>query len=621
VNRIIRVGNAQAFWGDRPQAAAELLALRPDLDFLTMDYLAEVTMSILAQQRERDPSTGFPADFVGVVRGLCGYWAAGGRCKLIANAGGLNPLACAGACQKVLAEGGCAHLRIAIVTGDDVLPLLTDSAASPSSFVNLDDGAAIETVRARLVSANAYLGCAGIAKALDEGATLIITGRVADPSMVVGACVHAFGWKHDDWDRLAGATVAGHLLECGTQATGGISTDWLELPENGTIGYPIAEIDSTGHFVLTKPERTGGAVNLNTVKEQLIYEIGDPARYLSPDVAVSFLGIQLKDLGGNRVAVEGARGYPRPNTYKVSATYRDGFRAAGTVTIYGPHALAKARRAGSAVLERLVASGCRYRDALVECLGSGDAVPVWPAPADSLETVLRVAVESPDRSAVESFSREFFALVSAGPQGTTGYAEGRPRVHAVFRYWPCLISVEQIKEQVELLASLDPTPAGSSAPLSPRVAPLGGAHGAAHGSGRAQPSSTLVDPVGGGHSWLVRRPASSGLARPSPPAPRRLFDIALGRSGDKGISANVGIWARRPEDYPALVDWLTAAKVQEVFAPIGLEGVERFEWPALCGMNFLLKGVLRRGLRTDAQGKALAQALLCLPLDGFPEAG
>ncbi len=609
MNRIIRVGNAQAFWGDRPQAAADLLTAQPDLDFLTMDYLAEVTMSILAQQRERDPSTGFPADFVGVVRSLCGYWVRGGQCRLIANAGGLNPLACAKACQKVLLEGGCGHVRIAIVTGDDVFSQLCDPTRNDGSWSNLDDGTEIEGIRSRLVSANAYLGCGGMARALDEGATLVITGRVADPSMVVAACVHSFGWKLTDWDRLAGATVAGHLLECGTQATGGISTDWLDLPNNGNIGYPVAEIDSKGHFVLTKPRGSGGAVTLETVKEQLIYEIGDPARYLSPDVVVSFLEIQLEDLGDNRVAVQGPKGFARPETFKVSATYRDGFRAAGTVTVVGSDAVAKARRAGCVVLERLVESGWQYRDAIIECLGSGDAIPVGAILPGQEETVLRVAVESPDRGAVEAFSREFFELVSAGPQGTTGYAEGRPRVHSVFRYWPCLIAVDQVEERVEVLAPVEHALSQTAAEWPPKRDSSGGAH---------EPRVPGVRNAAGPDTWLVKRPSFFEPLGSLPPKKRRLIDIAFGRSGDKGISANVGILARDPKDYPGLVDWLTAEKVWEFFAPIGLEGVDRYEWPNLLGLNFVIRGVLRRGLRTDAQGKALAQALLCLPLDGYP---
>ena len=309
MNDVIRIGNAQAFWGDRPTAAHEILTQVPHLDFLTMDYLAEVSMSILAVQRERDERRGYAEDFVDVIMGLADYWAAGGRCRLIANAGGLNPQACAHACQAVLDHKGCRSLKIGVVFGDDCLAVLKatggPAGASQTSFANLDSHAPISTVRDRLVTANAYMGCEGIARALDAGANLVITGRVADPSMVVAACVHAFGWKQDAWDALAGATVAGHLLECGTHVTGGIATDWLNVPDPAHLGFPIAEIGRAGECVITKPDHTGGMVTEETVKEQLVYEIGDPSRYVSPDVTVSFQDVHVDSLGPNRIRVRG----------------------------------------------------------------------------------------------------------------------------------------------------------------------------------------------------------------------------------------------------------------------------------------------------------------------------
>ena len=258
----VRIGNAQAFWGDRASAAAEMLAREPDLDYLTLDYLAEVSMSILAVQRERDPEAGFARDFIDVIRSLVPYWSSGGRCRLIANAGGLNPRGCAEACREALAEAGCRSLRIGVVTGDDVLEIVRAAAANSSSpeFCNLDTGAAIGQVRDRLVTANAYLGAAPIARALADGADIVITGRVADPSLVVAACIHHFGWSDDELDRLAGATVAGHLIECGTQVTGGISTDWLDVPDAAHIGFPIVEVSEDGSCIVTKPRGTGGCV-------------------------------------------------------------------------------------------------------------------------------------------------------------------------------------------------------------------------------------------------------------------------------------------------------------------------------------------------------------------------
>ena len=586
---VVRIGNAQAFWGDRPSAARDLLAQEPGLDYLTMDYLAEVSMSILALQRERDPRLGYPRDFVEVVRQLAEYWASGGRCRLVANAGGLDPAACAAACRAVLEQAGCRPLTIGVVSGDDVLQLLRDGGAD--EFRNLDSGEPLAAVRDRLVTANAYMGCAGIVRALDAGADIVITGRVADPSLVVGACVHAFRWTLDDWARLAGATVAGHLLECGTQVTGGIATDWLDLPDPAHVGFPIAEVDREGRCVITKSPRSGGAVTAATVQEQLIYEIGDPARYVSPDVCVSFLDLAVEEDGADRVRVTGAQGGPRPATLKVSATHRDGFRAAGTLTIVGDRAREKAERCGRIVLERLAEAGWVYRDAIVECLGQGGSVPVAgivATGADARETVLRIAVEAETRDAVEAFARELMPLVTAGPQGTTGYAEGRPRVHPVFRYWPCLVDAARVEPGVDTLTTADTLAARATA---------------AH-----WPPATLV---GGGPRAAVAMPARLAVPRERAAT---LAEIAHGRSGDKGTAANVGILARSPDDYPWLVEWLSPERMARHFAPLGVTKVERHPLPNLAGLNFILHGVLRRGIRTDAQGKALAEAALAMPL-------
>lgn len=590
----VRIGNAQAFWGDRSDAAAEMLARGPDLDYLTMDYLAEVSMSILAAQRDRNPDLGYPEDFVDVVRSLAPYWSGGGRCRLIANAGGLNPLACAKRCAAVLEEVGCRTLTIAVVTGDSVLPLLKDRAGDSKTFRNLDTGDQVETVRDRLVTANAYLGAESIVAALDQGADIVITGRVADPSLAVAPCLHHFGWKADDWDRLAGATVAGHLIECGTQVTGGISTDWLSVPDPAEIGFPIVEVFEDGSCVVTKPPGTGGRVTELTVKEQLLYEIGDPGRYLSPDVTVSFLGLSVEDLGQDRVRVRGARGTPRPGTLKVSATYRDGYRAAGMLTIVGDEAVAKARRAGVVVLDRVRRAGHELRSSLVECLGAGDVVHTTGSEAASLkagslrETVLRISVESATREGAERFTRELIPLVTAGPPGTTGYAEGRPRVHPVIRYWPCLVSCEWTSPAVEFVQTSGATPAAASAAKP------------------AAPASSTNPSVSG--------TSAAPEAAPAQMAQRTLSQIACVRSGDKGTGSNVGVISRTPAAYERLRRELTVERIQAFYAPQGVESVERFELPNLGALNFLLHGVLRNSLRTDVQGKALAQALLEFPL-------
>lgn len=577
---LVRIGNAQAFWGDRCDAAAELLAQEPDLDYLTMDYLAEVSMSILAVQRERDSNAGYARDFVEVVASLAPYWSAGGRCRLIVNAGGLNPRGCAEACRAALESAGCRPMKIAVVSGDDILETIRQSRdeTSRQPFRNLDSSAPISDVVDRLVTANAYVGSVPIVEALKAGAEIVITGRVADPSLTVAACMHHFGWPETDWDRLAGATVAGHLIECGTQVTGGISTDWLSIPDPTHIGFPIVEVSDDGACIVTKPEGTGGAVTEWTVKEQLLYEIGDPSNYLSPDVAVSFLSLTVEHVGPDRVRVSGAQGRERPGTLKVSATYRDGYRAAGTLTIMGANAAAKAQLCGEIVLQRLKDSGHIVRNSVVECLG-GTAKP----PAS--EAVLRVAVEAESKAAVERFSRELMPLITAGPPGTTGYAEGRPRVHPVIRYWPCLVDRGAVESRIEWIETHAP-----SSPVSPAAGERAGVRGRAH--------PTIP-------SWPTESTQTTS---------RTLRDIALARSGDKGTSANVGVIARRTDEFPFLRDWLTSERVAEFFQADGVESVVRYELPNLCALNFLLRGVLRQGLQTDAQGKALGQRLLEMPL-------
>jgi hypothetical protein len=586
----IRIGNAQAFWGDRSTAAAELLAQEPGLDYLTLDYLAEVSMSLLASQREMSPlasqrerytEAGYPRDFVEVARSLTPYWNSGGKCRLIANAGGLNPAGCARACAQALEEAGCRSLKIAVVSGDDALDAAQTAGrngAPPeqaTTFRHLESGRPISDVVDRLVTANAYQGAGPIAEALTAGADIVITGRIADPSLAVGPCLHHFGWRADDWDRLAGATVAGHLIECGTQATGGISTDWLDLPDPSHIGFPIVEVSEDGGCVVTKPAGTGGAATAATVKEQLLYEIGDPGAYLSPDVRVSFLSLQVEDLGNDRVRVSGAKGSPPPETLKVSATYRDGFWAAGTLTIIGRDASTKAQRCGEIVLNRVREAGFALSETLIECLSGSDSL----GDVCVERTVVRVAAKAESRAALERFSKELMPLITAGPQGTTGYSAGRPPVHHVFRYWPCLIDRKAIRPQIEYLT----TNATQTSPAT--VA--------------QRPRATSVQP---------------SVAARGTNSPRVLGDIALARSGDKGTSANVGVIGRRAEDYDFLKDWLTADRVAAHFSATDVTSVTRYELPNLGALNFILHGILKNPLRTDAQGKALGQMLLAMPL-------
>jgi hypothetical protein len=446
----LRIANACAFWGDRIDAAAELISREPRIDYLTLDYLAEVSMSILARLRHRDPSTGFAADFLEVIRSLIPAWKSGAKFKIITNAGGLNPAGCAHACAKILRDAGLIGKKIGIISGDDVLSRIVDKPDSPT-FAHLETGDKLGSSINNIVTANAYLGAAPIVKVLKLGADIVITGRVADPSLTVAPCIAHFGWSETDFHALAGATVAGHLIECGTQVTGGISTDWLTLP-NSNIGFPIAEISLDGSCIITKPNGTGGVVNEQTVKEQLLYELGDPGNYLSPDVTVSFLTLRVEDLGQDRVRVSGATGRQAPEKLKVSATLRAGFRASGMLTIIGKDAVPKAQRAAEVLKDRLKLAGMLPRQFHVECLGSSDGMKgVIPVRQDLMETVLRVTVADDRREVVERFSREMIPLVTSGPQGTTGYFDGRPAVREVFAYWPCLIERSLVTPSVEMV--------------------------------------------------------------------------------------------------------------------------------------------------------------------------
>ncbi len=452
MNKPIRIANVQAFWGDYTRAAADMLRHDPEIDYLTLDYLAEVSMSILAKQQSRKPELGFPLDFVKVVESIAPYWKDGSKVRVIANAGGLAPRKCAEACAKVLAAAGCTGLKIGVVTGDSVLPIMRENNGDMPDFQNLDTGEPLGDHGASLITSNAYVGAASMVEALAAGCDLVITGRVADPSMVVAPCAHAHGWSLGEYDKLAGATVAGHLIECGTQVTGGISTNWLELDEVDKIGYPIIEVDDLGACVVTKAAGTSGRVNLRTVKEQLLYELGDPGNYLSPDCSVSFLSLTLDDLGNDRVHVSGAKGSPPPRTLKVSATQHVGYHASGSLVIFGEHAVTKAKRAGQIVLDRLESQGKKAAESRVECLGAGATVPIPALQRDDLmEVVLRVSVADPNRDVVSQFASDWTSLVCCGPQGTTGYAGGRPRVSETYGYWPCLIDKKAVQMNVEVI--------------------------------------------------------------------------------------------------------------------------------------------------------------------------
>ncbi|MCB1113462.1 MAG: DUF1446 domain-containing protein [Chlamydiia bacterium] len=412
----MKIANGGGFWGDEIEASFRLVSHTPDLDYLTLDYLAELSMAIMAIQKAKDPSKGYAEDFLKVLKTLKPLWDKGLKFKIVTNAGGLNPEGLKTEIEKLFPEK-----KVVALSGDDVTQTLLKDPEN-ALYKNLDNGKSLTTIKDELVTANAYLGADKIAKALQEGAQIVVTGRIADPSLVVGAAIAHFGWNLNDYDKIAQATVAGHLIECGAQVTGGISGLWDKIKEPENLGFPLIDMKEDGSFIVTKPNDLPGFVTPFTVKEQLLYEIGNPGEYKSPDAIVSFLSLELEDKGDNRVQVTGAKGNPPPNTYKVSAVFKAGYKAEGTLLFSGEDAQAKARDGAEMILKR-----APVQESLIETFG------------ERQECLLRLAAADLKQENMERFARSFAPLVTQGPPGTSGYTGGRPKVRPRFGFWPCLI--------------------------------------------------------------------------------------------------------------------------------------------------------------------------------------
>jgi hypothetical protein len=447
--RSLRIANGQGFWGDSVDAPVRLLEEGP-LDYLTLDYLAEVTMSILQKQRRRDAERGYATDFVDLIRRVLPTLRQK-RVRVVANAGGVNPAACGRALAEVAREAGAHGLVIGMVTGDDVLDRLDELIDSGAKLTHLDDGRPFAEVRDRVLSANVYLPSTAIADALAQGAEIVVSGRTTDPGLVLSPLMAEFGWKSDAWDLLASGTVAGHIIECGAQCTGGNFSRWWEVEGWDRIGYPVVECSADGTFLVTKHPGTGGLVTVDTVSEQLVYELGNPARYVTPDCTVDFRTIRLEQAGQDRVRVSGVRGAPATDTYKVSIAYLEGYKAVGTLTISGPDALAKARVCADALWGRLQRAGFTFASTITEFVGTGVCHgAIAPAPENAPEVVLRVGVEDPSQSKVDRFGKELAPLVTSGPPGVTGFAGGRPKATEVLGYWPALLPKDRVKPEVRI---------------------------------------------------------------------------------------------------------------------------------------------------------------------------
>ena len=581
----LRIGGASGFWGDSSLGAPQLVA-SGEIDVLVFDYLAETTMAILVAAQRKDPNAGYATDFVdAAMRQVLPQVVAQGI-KVVSNAGGIHPQACADALAKLAIELGVA-VKIAVIDGDDLRAQLP-TLRSEGALVDMFSG---QPLPAQLLSANAYLGAEPVARALAAGADVVITGRCVDSAVTLGPLIHHFGWSMDDFDKLAGGSLAGHIIECGCQATGGLFTDWASVPDWAHIGYPIVTCEADGSFTVSKPAGTGGLVSRATVGEQMLYEIGDPADYTLPDVRCDFTQVQMQQVGDNRVRVSGARGSAPPPTLKVSATAMLGWRCSASLVIVGIDAVAKARRTGESLLERtremLIARGLGdFTASRVEVLGTETLYGPHATQARLREVQLRVPVYHANREALALFARECAAPGTSWSPGTTGAGGGRPAVQPLIA--PCSFALPR-------------------SALTPRVR-IGG-----------QTIDVPMSIVPAGPVTIHRADAppaptaTTGATRSVP-----LVALAWGRSGDKGDLSNIGLIARRPEWLPLIWQQVTPEAVKAWLGHLVTGGVTRHHLPGIHAMNLVLAGALEGGgpvsMRIDPLGKGMAQILLEMPL-------
>jgi len=450
---LVRVASGQGFWGDLLTAPVDQVR-GGDIDYLMLDYLAEVTMSIVQKQRQRDPNAGYARDFVTLMREILPDCVERGI-KVLSNAGGVNVMGCAQAVKAAAEELGLAdRVKIGVVTGDDILSRLDEFASRGIEIVNMETGEPLSDVRDQVQSANVYLGAEPLVEALDKGAQIIIGGRLTDTGLTLAPLAHEFGWKFDDWDRLAAGTIAGHIIECGAQSSGGnCQYDWRNIPDLANVGFPIVEAEPDGSFVVTKHKGTGGRVNIQSVKEQLLYEMGDPKSYITPDVVADFTTINLAPDGDDRVRVFGIKGYPNTEFYKVSIAYSAGWKAVGTLVYAWPDAYDKAQAAEKILRARLDRLGLKFDVILTEFVGvnATHGALAGDPPKDIPEVQLRFGVRGQSKADVERFTKELAPLILTGPPAVTGFAGGRPKVEEIMAYFPALIPKNLIETKVEII--------------------------------------------------------------------------------------------------------------------------------------------------------------------------
>ena len=585
MKRIV-IANCGGFWGDDPSAPRRQVDGGP-IDYLVMDYLAEVTMALLQKQRSKAPDAGYPADFLVHLRDVLPACVQRGI-RVITNAGGVNPLGCRAAVQALAADLGIAdRVKVGVVLGDDLYPELDALLASGEPMTNMDTGQSLSEIRGKVLSANAYIGAAGIVEALERGANVVITGRVADAAVTLGPMVHEFGWELTDWDRLAAGVVAGHIIECGTQCTGGNFTDWPLVKSFRRMGFPLVEAREDGTFVVTKHPNTGGLVSVHTVGEQILYEIGAPS-YFTPDVVARFDSVRLEEDGVDRVRVTGARGEPAPARLKVSVSYHAGWRAFGRLAVSGPDTLAKANKAAEAFWE---SAGGRnsYEQALHQFIG-WNACHAPLGTQEPGEVLVQFAVRDQDERKINTrFAPQIVPRVLGTVPGITYIADqGRPRASQVIAFWPALVPREVVNERVV---------------MGDEEIAVG-----ARDEGQGARGLTIAN-------FRFDAPASSE----SPVRRVPLQRLCLARSGDKGDTANIGVIARSEAIYAWVLEHLTPAFIKRYFDDVCEGEVERFELPNLLAVNFLLHRSLGGGgtssLLLDAQGKTYAQFLLAAEVE------
>ena len=589
--RSIKIGNASGYWGDDPDALRRQVT-GGELDYISMDFLAEVTMSIMQKLKNRDPQRGYATDFITMLKPVLTELVSKKIC-VITNAGGVNPFACADAIAALAAAAGV-KLKIAIVHGDGILDRVQTLHAQGVSFVNMEDGRPFAQVADKLAAANVYFGAQPVVAALQDKPDIVICGRVTDTGLTLAALMHEFKWSPQDWDKLAAGVIAGHLLECGCQATGGNFTDWQLVADFKAMGYPIVEMAADGAFVLTKHPDSGGLVSVDTVREQLFYEMGDPHNYITPDVICDFSTLELTQQDKNRVLITKARGRPQTTTHKVSMCYHDGFKASGSIVVSGPQALAKARKFAEIFQQRIAGDADELEEVLIEYCGQDACQRSLAATTEGDEILLRLSARAATREKLQKFVKLVPALILSGPPGVA-IVDAAPRLQEIISYWPALLPKDAVPAKVAIhgrqgdtTITIDPAPA-STEPSFP-----------------APQIATQVHDAD--------TPSATGQRLP-------LSHLCLARSGDKSDAANIGVLARSAVAYNFLDAYLTAQRVKNYFRDLCHGEVKRYALPRLQGFNFILSQALGGGgtksLRIDPQGKTLAQALLrqevCVP--------